>query len=492
MKYIPYDYKMWDAWFMNANGRVHAFHLKKQSGEWNIGHAVTDDLLHFTKCEDILKPLPEETHPDDCLGKFTGCAWYESNEKKAYVYYTMRARDGSEKTGLATSVDLVSFPEYEGNPVLEIDRNIFVEKSALNGHTDCRDFVVVYDEKTKLYYGYFAAMAELDGCLKGVIGVAVSDDLVNWRDQSIAYAPRFNGVIEVPDVFFMDGRWYLTMLTGTFYGAKGAVDDPDLVKFTLYASSESPRGPFLEDADNIFLCGGRLSGYTCRSVELEGKRYLFYVEDNETNGAICLPKEIKVVDGKLRPCYTDILKKIRKRALAEKPRSDDFEVCRTSYAWQTVGGEMYDEEGRLVIRTNGVSYPQFVCSKMKAGSIEAEAAVAADCRECGFVIQTFDEKGAGKERYYFSLDFEFSQLSVYEDQKPNFTVFKPLSKRRYAFEKGKEYHVRVIALEGQFEIYIDGVLALQGGMRTNGSMQAGLFCGDGSARISELRCFELE
>ena len=143
MKYIPYDYKMWDAWFMNANGRVHAFHLKKQSGEWNIGHAVTDDLLHFTKCEDILKPLPEETHPDDCLGKFTGCAWYESNEKKAYVYYTMRARDGSEKTGLATSVDLVSFPEYEGNPVLEIDRNIFVEKSALNGHTDCRDFVVV-------------------------------------------------------------------------------------------------------------------------------------------------------------------------------------------------------------------------------------------------------------------------------------------------------------------------------------------------------------
>ena len=492
MKYIPESFKMWDAWFMNVNGNVHAFHLKKQPGLWNIGHLVTDDLLHFKKCEDVLEPLPEETHPDDCLGKFTGCAWYESNEKKAYVYYTMRAADGSQRIGLATSSDLEKLDEYEGNPVLEIDKDIFVESSAVNGATDCRDFVVVYDEKTKLYYGYFAAMAQIDGNLKGVIGVAVSDDLVNWRDQSIVYAPNFNGVIEVPDVFFMDGRWYLTMLAGSFYGAKGAVDDPDLVKFTLYASSESPRGPFREDTDKIFICGTRQSGYTCRSVEFEGKRYLFYIEENETNCSICLPKEIKVIDGKLRPCYTELLKKIRKGECAEKLIAADFEACRTSFAWPTVGGELHDEDGGLVIRTKDFSFPQFVYSKMKVGSIEVEAKIKGDCRECGFIVQTYDDNGTGKERYYFSLDFAFSQLSVYEDQKPDFTVLKPHSKRRYAFETGREYHVRVIAMEGQFEIYIDGVLALQGGMRTNCEMQFGMFSCSGNARFAEIRSFELE
>ena len=491
MKYRPNDYKMWDAWFMNVNGTIHAFHLKNHPGLWNVGHAVTDDLLHFRKCDDILKPLPEQTHPDDCLGKYTGCAWYDEKSKKAYVYYTMRSRNNSEKIGVAVSDDMITFKEYKGNPVLEIDKSIFVEKSAVNGHTDCRDFIVVYDDKTKLYYGYFAAMANVGGRMKGVIGAAVSDDLLNWRDQSIVYTPKFGGVIEVPDVFFMDGKWYLTVLTGTGYGAKGAVSDPNLVKFTLYASADSPIGPFEEAKDNIFLCGGVMSGYTCRSVMFGDKRYLYYIEDNETNGAICLPKEIKFIDGKLRPCYTDMLKNIRKGKSAEKLCSNDFERCSTSYAWITNGGELLDKDNTLVLTTNGTSYQRFMYRCMGGGAIEMEATVKADCRECGFVIETYSDD-AKKERYYFSLDFEFSRFAVYEDPNPIFTMFKPHSVRRCSFERNTEYHIRVIAMEGQFEIYINGVLELQGGMRTNDSMQSGVFCGAGGAVFSGLKVFELE
>ena len=75
MKYKGSYFNMWDAWYLNHGETVHAFHLKSHAGDnWNVGHVYTKDLLHFHKMRDVLETLPEEQYPDDCLGKFTGCA----------------------------------------------------------------------------------------------------------------------------------------------------------------------------------------------------------------------------------------------------------------------------------------------------------------------------------------------------------------------------------------------------------------------------------
>ena len=103
MKFKGNGFNMWDVWYVNVEGTVHAFHLKSQPGKWNVGHLKTKDLLHFEKCEDVLHPLDEEKYPDDCLGKYTGCAYYNEKDKKIYLYYTMRNKNASEKIGLAIS-----------------------------------------------------------------------------------------------------------------------------------------------------------------------------------------------------------------------------------------------------------------------------------------------------------------------------------------------------------------------------------------------------
>ena len=130
-----------------------------------------------------------------------------------------------QRIGLALSEDLKTFSRYEGGAVLEPDPQILLgyENAGKYGFgsaafVDCRDFWVIKNKKDGLYYGYFAAAADIGRRAPvGVIAVAVSDDLINWRDQSIVFVPRQNGVIEAMDVFEFEEKWYLTVLCGNIY-----------------------------------------------------------------------------------------------------------------------------------------------------------------------------------------------------------------------------------------------------------------------------------
>lgn len=347
MKYKGTYFDMWDTWYLNDNGRIHGFHLKSHSGEnWNVGHIYTDDLLHFKKMRDVLETLPEEQYPDDCLGKFTGCA--VKKDGKYYLFYTMRDKYRSEKIGLAISEDAEHFEEYSGNPVLTPDKNIFIvrQKGEL---TDCRDMHVVYDGKTSRYYGYFAAMTDIEDRGEiGVVGVAKSKDLVHWDNQQIVYIPDFNGIVEVPNVFELDGKWCMTLLTGAWYGGKGACSEKSLNCVTISAISDNPCGAFKCTDDNIFLGGVTNSGYACKSVEYNGKIYAMYIDRSEYGSAISLPKEIKQIGEDMKPCYTDILKKLHIR----ERNSFDFSALSPAWAWKSIcAGSILSENDTAKIKT---------------------------------------------------------------------------------------------------------------------------------------------
>jgi len=243
MKYKGTYFNMWDAWYLNVDDTIHSFHLKSHPGEnWNVGHVCTKDLLHFTKLRDVLETLPEEKYPDDCLGKFTGCA--VEKDGIYYLFYTMRDRFRSEKIGLATSTDLEHFTEYENNPVFDLDKALFIVREK-GERTDCRDLFVIYDKERKKYFGYFVAMANIqDRGELGVVGVIESTDLLHWEKQKIVYIPEFNGIVEVPNVFKMDGKWYMTLMTSSQYGAKGAVSDSNLNSYIISTSSNAPNEVF--------------------------------------------------------------------------------------------------------------------------------------------------------------------------------------------------------------------------------------------------------
>lgn len=497
MKYKGKDFNMWDAWFLNVDGRVHAFHLKgsedlkKVGTKWSLGHLYTDDLLHFHVCGDVLPPLDEETYPEDCLGKFTGCAVTNPKTGEHYIYYTMRNRAESEKIGLAVTKDMLEFNVFPDNPVLTPDPDIFCVPPA-GEKTDCRDMLVVYDDKTTRYYGYFAAMANNDdGVPVGVIGVAESDDLINWKNQKIAYMPQFCGVIEVPDVYFTDGKWYMTFLTGNGYGAKGAISDEDLTNYTLYAVSDCPFGPFTENSDNVFIGGPYESGYTCRTVMYENKRYVMYIERSCYGAAISLPKEVRILDGKLCPCYTPLLRNLRTGNHVDNITADMLVPCASSFGWNIKRGKDIKEgNGTFTICGGEYDYNCFIINEATYASLEMEFKMVCNCREGGAMLKVKREDDVLS--YYITANTDEQKLCVYKTDLLMCRHFVPCGKRKYRFEKGKEYAFRIIAVEGQLEIYIDDILVLQRSMQTSGGMTAGFVCGCGDVKITAPAVYELE
>lgn len=498
MKYKGTYFDMTDTWYLNVGGSVHGFHLKMHDGDdWNVGHICTDDLLHFHKLTDILNPLPEEEYPDDCLGKYTGCAI--EKDGVYYLYYTMRDRVCSEKIGLAISTDLIHFQEYENNPVLTPNPELFVVHPK-GRKTDCRDMLVVYDKERKKYFGYFAAMANISNRSEiGVIGVAESSDLLCWDNQKIVYIPDFQGTIEVPNVFFMNGKWYMTLMTGTRYGAKGAVDDPNLNSYIIWVSSDTPDGNFKREKDNVFLGSTRINnGYALRCVEFQDKLYALYVDRSEYGAAISLPKEVRVENGVIKPFYTPILKKLRTGKSWEKM---DFSLIPPGYAWSGVrAGDLFQKDNRISLTTYENSIQAFQTNGVCGKSIETEFVVFGNFAEAGLVLYCTEQK---TEREYKSKngvswqDYVWGAYYISFDTVQNLVVLSegmvdPICRRQFEFQKNESYHVRVIAMEGQLELYIDDVMFIQCGIKTRSYITPGLFAFSGKAEFENFKVYELE
>lgn len=498
MKYKGKYFNMWDAWYLTDNDTVHAFHLKAHEGEnWNVGHICTDDLLHFKPMRDVLETLPEEKYPEDCLGKFTGCAVMKGGI--CYLYYTMRDKNRSEKIGLALSEDMEHFTEYENNPVLTPDKKLFKVRPK-GEKTDCRDMLVVYDDEQNKYFGYFAAMAEIDGRGElGVIGIAESENLIDWGNQKIVYVPDFNGVVEVPNVFKLEGRWYMTLMTSTQYGAKGAVSDPNLNSCIIWASSDKPDGFFVCGEKNVFIGSSAINdGYALRCVDYNGKKYAMYIERSHNGSAVSLPKEIRVENGIISPCYSDILMSLR---TGEMWSDIEFSRVPTAFAWgEVIAGVLNSENDKIKVSTFKNSVQSFIANGVSSKSLEVEFDVSGDFKEAGLVIFRSESKFSGKyhiaeELAWQDYVWDAGYISLNKDDNTvglTSGFINPISKRRFDYSKKKKWHIRAMAIEGQIDVYIDDILFIQCAFDTKKNLSAGVFAYSGEAVFENLKIYALE
>ena len=148
MNYRPKGMWVWDPWCVaDGAGTVHLFHLQQherpEDGDWNLspmGHAVSNDLLHWKELPSVLPPS-EAVRDDDDRQAWTGCAIPHNG--RINLFYTMRgsASDGRiQAIGLARSEDGVHFERYSGNPVLRPDQRWYCTAAAPTpGVVDCRD-----------------------------------------------------------------------------------------------------------------------------------------------------------------------------------------------------------------------------------------------------------------------------------------------------------------------------------------------------------------
>jgi len=73
----------------------------------------------------------------------------------------------------------------------------------------------------------------------------------------------------------------MTVLSSRGHGNRGNFSDPNIVVGTMYAVSNSLTGPYREiPGDNVLMGGDSSSGFSCRSILFDSKRYVFYHQPN--------------------------------------------------------------------------------------------------------------------------------------------------------------------------------------------------------------------
>ena len=188
-------------------GQYHAFF---QYGPFDVtggvkhwGHAVSKDLLHW-------EPLPVMLYPDepfDCHGVYSGSALIEGTEM--YLYYTGNVKHSGDydyiKQGRGHNVCLAV--SHDGKTVTSKQCLLYNKDYPAGLTCHVRDpKVFVYEGK---YYMVLGARTLED---KGEVLVLESTDKLHWNHINTLTTPETFGYMwECPDLFCLDGQWYLAV-----------------------------------------------------------------------------------------------------------------------------------------------------------------------------------------------------------------------------------------------------------------------------------------
>ena len=402
---------------------------------------------------------------------------------------------GGQRIGVAWSDDMEHWTEYRANPVLTPDPRWFIgfnptdsgksTSTVWTDSIDCRDFLVLPDPSGE---GYFVASAE--GIYQSpcaVIGLAKSKDLLHWEQTGIVYRPRGVSMPEMVDVFQIDGKWYMTLTTGRNNGGTDLFSDPYISRAQVWASADSPEGPFLEDPeDNVFIGGQYDSGYSSRTILFRNQLRVLYTDSNHGKSVLSLPKNVGVnAEGKLRAYYAaDLLEQLRQSALDTSIAAQPY----TSFAWKTRGGEWKKTGDRLSCTTDPNSWQAALLGGVSK-NLELCFTVSADSTATSFGValtNATDLSGLDALQKLLVLDRKNNRIYLTD------STWELDNCRRYDFREGTAYEVRVLLMGNTLELYLNGELVFNTGVANLGRNRAGLFANNGSLTADGVSLWKLE
>jgi beta-fructofuranosidase len=309
---------LWDTWILPANGEYHLFYLKRDMRDmWAkiIGHAVSPDLVHWQPVADAINASPA---PAWDSGWFMTGTVVRHHDGRYYMFYGSMI-DQIQRIGVAISDDLMYWEKYAGGPVLEASAPYYETdpKAAPNGELAWRDPCILWDEEDQCYYAFICARVPGGDYTGGAcVAVSRSTDLLHWKNLPPAYTADDLVCMEVPDVFKLNGRYYMMYSTALWFNSYYVVRDRHMVNGTFYLQSDQllsgwhhpPHG------DSALLASReqRLDSYVGRSVlnPADGARlYYHHMVRHEfpspyPKGSLGLVKQLEVLpDGQLVAQY---------------------------------------------------------------------------------------------------------------------------------------------------------------------------------------------
>lgn len=191
---------------------------------------TSSDLKDWTYHGVVLEQGPPGSWDDRAI--WTGSVI--EHEGAFYMLYTALCHDElfQQRIGLAISTDLVHWKKHTSNPVIEADLKWY-EDIAPNGKRFWRDPYLVYREEEGCFYAFITAR-EKEGALdqRGCIALARSEDLMNWDVLPPVCAPRQFFHLEVPQMVFEQGRYYLIFCLAEGDHSKLRQKHPEKATFT--------------------------------------------------------------------------------------------------------------------------------------------------------------------------------------------------------------------------------------------------------------------
>lgn len=318
------DRWLWDFWFAHDGPDTHVFYLqaprslvREERRHWNasIGHAVSHDLRTWEVLPDALHPSPADSGAWDDYTTWTGSVLQHAGCWYLFYTGTRRAEEGLiQRIGLATSYDLLHWQKHPASPLIEadptwyelLDRNLWFDQAWRDPH-------VFQDPDRGDFHALITARANYgptDG--RGVIGHAISQDLIHWQVQPPVTEPGDFGYMEVPQWVKIAGRCYLIYSApANFHSARRQRTGRQPATGTFYLVSDSLLGPYRSLDDDLLLGDPVGSHYSGKLVKAPDGRWQFlafrlFEPDGEFVGVLSDPMPVTIgPNGTLTALFAD-------------------------------------------------------------------------------------------------------------------------------------------------------------------------------------------
>ncbi len=287
------DQWIWDFWVAVRGDEYHAFYLQAPRAlgdpdlrhrNASVGHAISTDLTSWAV-------LPDAVHPGE-RGSWDDVAiWTGSiieHESRWFMFYTgtSHAEEGRiQRVGLATSDDLIRWEREGHEPLIEADDRWYERLGSSEWPEEAwRDpWVTRVDDRFHALITARSNKGSVDG--RGVIGHAVSLDLISWQVGPPLSEPGDFGHLEVPQLVGFDDGFLLVFSceAGRVSERRRTTLSTEPRDAVYVARASSPTGPFAISAAEEGLPDGLYSGRLIPGPN-EDWVWLAFV-DHDKNGA---------------------------------------------------------------------------------------------------------------------------------------------------------------------------------------------------------------
>lgn len=225
MVYSPSGKFLWDCWTVKVNNSYHIFYLQADNSmhpderhdHASVGHAVSRDFIIWKQIRDAIHKGPKG-HWDD-LSIWTGSII--KHDGQYYFFYTGRSKKEPliQRIGLATSYDLLKWRKSKDNPIKSLEPNLkfYSEKLKKNfwkSPPAWRDPFVFKDPKSKKFFMTISAKHKSkSNKYNACIGIAESEDLLNWIQHKPIIKPELFDEMETSQIVFHNKKYYVFFST---------------------------------------------------------------------------------------------------------------------------------------------------------------------------------------------------------------------------------------------------------------------------------------